>query len=220
MLYSGFMNKPDLSKRILVKETRWHRHYALEEPRHFQRESKFADGSAHITLEELGAEWPSWSEGERIDFCQEVDRATFSHLPDILRFIMCHGDHRNWSGIALTIVRLLPADESIPFLLKACHESPVDEGSTHQQALAKSGAPEAHAMIRNRLECLWKDEGLFITEPHINHVASATIFCIKHLLELGETPAEFTDRYQALLNHPNESNRLQVQNFLAKHFIA
>lgn len=89
------MRKPDLSKKKFVKETRWRRVYALEEPRHFYHESKFADGSAHITLEELAAEWPHWRQGERIDFCQEVGRATFSHLPDVVRFIMRNGDREN-----------------------------------------------------------------------------------------------------------------------------
>ena len=58
----------DKSKMKLVRETRWHREYALEEPNHLFQESKFADGSASVTLEELEKEWPTWSEWERIDF--------------------------------------------------------------------------------------------------------------------------------------------------------
>jgi len=212
------MKPPDVSKKKLVKETRWHRTYTLEEPRHFYRESKFADGSAQITLEELAAEWPQWSEDERVDFCQEIGHAKFSHLPDVLRFIMRHGDHQTWSGIALAIVHQLAAEETIPFLLNACRESSVGEASNLLQALAKSGAPEAHVVLREHLDRIWKDERLFIAEPHINHIAASAIFCIQHLLELGEPTGKFENKYQVLLNHPNESNRRQVQNFLAKYF--
>src|SRR6058998_1960129 len=102
----------------LSRETRWHREYALEEPKAFYMESKFADGSASITLAELEREWPTWSDWERIDFCQEVGSATFAHLPDILRFVMQHGKMEHWSAIATYVVAHIPADEAILFLLE------------------------------------------------------------------------------------------------------
>ena len=109
----------DKSKMKLTSETRWHRSYELEEPKTFHHESRFADGSAHITMEELAREWPAWSDREKSDFAQEVGLATFPHLPDVLRFIMANGDEQTWSSIALDILHFLPRDESIPFQLAA-----------------------------------------------------------------------------------------------------
>ena len=125
---------------------------------------------------------------------------------------------KTWSGIALTMVRLLPADETIPFLLKACREAPPGDAINLLQALAKSGAPEAHAVHREHLERLWKHEGIFAIEPRINRITFAAIYCIKHLLELGESPVEFAEKYRTLLNHPNERYRQHVHNILGKHF--
>lgn len=201
-----------------MQETRWHRKYAMEEPNHYFVESKFADGSAYITLEELAREWPAWSERERIDFCQEVGRATFPHLPDILRFVMRNGDLDTWSGVASVLGCHFPADEVISFLIEACSRSPVAEGINLLQALARSGASEAHEVLRNHLDRLWADERVFREEKYINSFAADTTFCVQYLLELGENSPDLTEKYNALLNHPNESNRRSAHNFLSKYF--
>jgi hypothetical protein len=212
------MSLPDKRKMRLVRETRWHREYALEEPDHYFVESKFADGSAYVTLEDLAREWPAWSDWERTDFCQEVGHATFPHLPDILRFVMRNGDLKTWSGLALNLVHHLPADEVIPFLIEVCTQCPAGEGTNLLQALARSGAPEAHEILRSHLDRLWADERVFREEKFFNSFAADTTFCLQHLLELGENSPDLAEKYQALLKHPNESNRRSARHFLSKYF--
>ena len=229
------MNQPDKSKMKLVSETRWHREYALPEPGHFCRESKFFDGSASITLEELEREWPNWSEAERIDFCWSVGQAlptgdgcgkkfqgaqtgkdVFSRLPDMLRFIMRQGNHRTWSAVALDIVRLLPKEESIPFLIMACRKCAMGEGGNLLQALAISGSPDARPMIRDCLDRLWQDKRMFQEEKHINHFAAEATHCIRYLLKLGDASPDLAEKCRALVNHPTPANRDSARNFLEK----
>ena len=212
------MSAFDKGKMRLVKETRWHREYALEKPNEFFQESKFTDGTASITLEELQKEWPNWSEWERIDFCQEVWVGQFPHLPDVIRFVMQHGNHETWSSIAFGIVDCLPPEESIPFLVRICRDDSRGGDTNLLAALAKTGAPEARMFLRSNLERLWADERLLMQEKHSNDVAADAVYCIQHLLELGEPAFEFVEKYQVLMNHPNESNREIVRNFLAKYF--
>lgn len=190
----------------------------MQEPNHYFVESKFADGSAYITLEDLAREWPAWSEWERTDFCQQVGHATIPHLPDILRFVMRNGDLDTWSGVASNLGHHLPADEVIPFLIEACRRSPMGEGTNLLQALARSGASVAHEVLRNHLERLWADERVFREENYINSFAADATFCLQHLLELGEKSPDLTEKCKALLKHPNESNRRSAHNLLSKYF--
>jgi len=210
--------KIDEAKMKLSRETRWHRKYALEEPKSFYMESKFRDGSASITLAQLEAEWPKWSDSERVDFCQEVGSATFPYLPDILRFVMRHGEVGHWSAIALDIVAFLPADEAIPFLKDAYVHCEIGHAANILQALSKSGAPEAHKIHRAYLEQVWVHADLLKQEQHINGIASEAVFCIAHLLGLGEPAAEFEDKFKVLASHPNEVNREMAKGFLGKYF--
>ena len=208
----------DRSKMKLRRETRWHREYEMEEPGHFFHESRFRDGSATITLPELKEQWGGWSDRERIDFCQELREAGCQEFPDVLRFIMANGEPQHWSGIALYIVRRLPADETIPFLLDAYPKFDSHRASNIIQALAMCGAPEAHKILRHHLQKLWAYPDLFTEAKHINVTAAAAIHCLQHLLDLGEPAEEFRDKYEALLRHPTKSNRQMVQNSLTKHF--
>src|SRR5437762_71264 len=212
------MPELDKSKMKLVRETRWHREYAMEQPDHVYQESNFADGSASITLEELEKEWPTWSDWERIDFCEEVDSPGCACMPEVLRFVMQHGDLETWSCIALQVVHCLPREEAVPFLLHACRSCPPEDASNFCQALAKTGAREAVSIIRSHLDRLWTHQGLFQSEKHINVIASSAAFAIQHLLELGDSSPDLSDKYRMLLNHPAELNRQSAQNFLSKYF--
>ena len=77
----------------LVSERRWTRSYASKDPNRGFEVSRFMDGSAAITFQELASEWPQWNKRDRHDFCSAC---SWLHkqgdYPDILRFIMQHGD--------------------------------------------------------------------------------------------------------------------------------
>ena len=86
------------TRMVLAIETRFTRTYRVPEAERKTAKcggyivSRFMDGSASITAEQLRHEWPTWKEWERVDFCQssswlykQID------YPEMLRFIMQHG---------------------------------------------------------------------------------------------------------------------------------
>jgi hypothetical protein len=58
-------NFPEMS---LVSETRWSRRYRSADGRFERFDSRFLDGTATVTLNEVQAEWPRWNEQEKLDF--------------------------------------------------------------------------------------------------------------------------------------------------------
>jgi hypothetical protein len=155
---------------------------------------------------------------EKVDFCQEVGRAKFDHLPDVLRFVMANGDHQTWSAIALDILHFLPRDESIPFLVVACKDCDLQRCTNLLQALSMSGAPEAHKIIRDRLNAIWEDPKLWQPEDKMNPLAADAVSLIRHLLALDERSPDLAAKYRQLIQHPNEWNRDFAKGWLAKEF--
>jgi hypothetical protein len=202
----------------LVRETRWRRDYRQEGMEGIYIDSRFRDGSASITLAELEAEWPAWSSSERLDFAQQFRRSDSSGHLEILRFMMRHGDTRIWSAIASTVVYWLPHEESAPFVLHAYSVCDPTKAANIVQALAKTGLPEAHKIVRNHLATLWAHPDLLKEDRKINHVACGAVYCLRHLLAMGESPEEFRAKFEVLLNHPCEFNRKQAVNLLGKQF--
>src|SRR5688572_13442404 len=54
----------------LRRERRFSRSYHSDEHKTGIEVSRFMDGSAFITAGELQCEWPSWTDDQRMDFCQ------------------------------------------------------------------------------------------------------------------------------------------------------
>jgi hypothetical protein len=129
---------------------------------------------------------------------------------------MRYGQVEHWSGIAMAVVAHVPADEAIPFLLEASARCELGHAANILQALGKSGAPEAHKIHRAYLERLWKHPDLFKREKHLNCFAADAVYCIEHLLKLGEPAVDFREKFEALCNHPNEAD--MARNLLGKYF--
>src|SRR5215471_2338414 len=75
----------------LDHETRFKRHYVETTPEseHHIDVSRFIDGTASLTLTQLKAEWSTWNEANRIDFCDSIlDLVNVGQqdLAEILRF--------------------------------------------------------------------------------------------------------------------------------------
>ncbi len=202
----------------LQLETRWSRYYENKQRKQGLVESKFMDGSASITLAQLEAEWATWDESERLDFCQSVCCVDATVLSGLLRYIMAHGDFVSWSACALSIAACLPADESVPFLTKACNEAPAGKAANFYQALAHTKAPEARPILNAALDRLWHRDDLLHINGVVNDTASDAMWCIKHLIELGEPVSNLRTKYETLSKHPNENNRRFVSWHLAKLF--
>jgi hypothetical protein len=100
-------------RQPLDKETRFSRRYYSPDRKMGNQVSRFMDGSASISFDELRREWPAWAEAERMDFCgASAWLEGQSDFPDILRFIMQHSGPDEWLTIAMSVSRQLPANEA------------------------------------------------------------------------------------------------------------
>ena len=203
----------------LSRETRFSRSYRAAEPKMGAIISRFMDGSATIALADLQLEWPTWTESERTDFCQNCAWIHGqSDFPDMLRFIMKHGDSRDWSGIASSVASSLPADEAYDTLQRALQVTEIGRSSNIAQAIALTKHRDAEVMLRKHLQSIWAHELLWNDDQFLNWVAFDATTGIAHLIELGAAPGEFADQVRQLSEHVCSGNRDSCQNFLSKHY--
>lgn len=202
----------------LVKETRWSRQYEMDDLQTKLFESKFADGSASITVDQLAQEWGGWSALERADFCQAVTQARVPHLGDILRYIMKNGDLASWEAISASIARNLPAEESVPFITDVCKTVPVGKGAKFYQALALSRPAFCRDTLMQCLNRTWSDSRFLSEDEVFDWVANDAVCLIEYLVQLGQNPNTLADKYKVLVRHPNNINKQSAINRLSPFF--
>jgi hypothetical protein len=205
-------------KYELIHETRWTRTYAVGEKSQYVQ-SRFQDGDATITLAELEREWPTWSLLERIDFCQSYcNSARMPERADVLRFVVAHGDHICWPAIALSVARELPLEEAMPALRSWCLTCQIGRGANYYQAVAHTGDPQAHELLKRCLGRTWGSDGLLDDGDSLNWTGYDAVCCLQHLLELGEDPEQYRAQYDALNTHTRQNVREYTQRWLARYF--
>lgn len=203
----------------LSRKTRFSRSYHAAEPKMGAMISRFMDGSATIAFAELQIEWPTWTESERTDFCQNCAWIhEQSDFPDMLRFIMKQGDSSDWSGIASSVASSLPAGEAYDLLQRALQVTQIGRSSNIAQAIALTKHRDADATLRKHLQSIWAHELLWNHDQFLNWVAFDATTGIAHLIELGATPGEFADQARLLSEHVCSGNRDACRNFLSKHY--
>ena len=204
----------------LVRETRWSRHYSDELLGLKLVQSKFADGAATITLEELDQQWPTWKPEEKADFCHAINEAKLDILPDIYRYIMKVDppDYESWSAIAAWVVRKLPEAKYAPWLEAACLTCPVGKGEKLLQAFALSKTPRAIETLRKCLHRAWNNPQIFVAEGYIDHAGMDAVVCMECLLQLDAGTDDFGEKYQVLANHGIAVNRESAVSRLAMYF--
>jgi hypothetical protein len=200
-------------------ERRFSRYYHSAEHNTGCEISRFMDGSASITASELQEEWPSWTDDMRSDFCQSCcwlhEQADF---PEMLRFVMQHGGPEDWSGIAGNVASRLPREEAFDLLARALRSTEPANSSNVAQGIALTKHPEAEATLRNHLDMLWKQPGIWNDAEFINWLGFAATTCISHLIEVGAPPSDFTERVRSLSEHSCSHNQESCRNFLSKHY--
>ena len=201
----------------LVKETRWSRQYEMD-PQTKLYESKFADGSASISVAQLEQEWGNWSAADRADFCQAVTQARFPHLPDILRYIVKNGDFASIESIANSVARHLPAEESVPFITDMCKTVPVGKGAKFYQALALCRPAFCRDTLMQCLNRTWSDNRFLSEDEVFDWVANDAVCLIEYLVQLGQPPASLGDKYRVLVRHPNNINKQSAITRLSQYF--
>jgi hypothetical protein len=218
VVYQGIRMVPYL-------ESRFSRHYrTIEEEMKTAKYSgtsvsRFLDGSASMTAEQLRREWPTWTEWDRVDFCQECrwldEQPDFA---DMLRFIMQHGAPDNWAAAAGSIARNLPAEEAFPFLVRALQARGDGICGNIIQGIATTKHPDAEKILRQHLQTIWEDPKLWSDDSFLNWVAKDAEACIKHLLELGAPAADFEEKVRRLSEHVCGGNRDSCRRWLSKHY--
>ena len=209
----------DSVRMPLVKETRFSRFYENKKRKRGTMISRFMDGSAKITLVELKRIWPTLPAQERTDFSQECcwlhEQADF---PRMLRFVMKHGDHGQWSAIAQNIASYLPKQEAFDFLNRALAGAKIGGGSNLGQAIGLTKHPKAVQVLRGRLKRVWNYRSLWQDDKFINWPAFEATTSIAHLLELDALPGDFEAQVRKLSRHACSGNRESSRNFLGKYY--
>jgi hypothetical protein len=177
------------------------------------------DGSATMTLAQLKDGWPDWAERDREDFCQMcVWLREQEDYPEMLRFVMRQDEPEAWSAIALTVATNLPQAEAWTFLTRILRRYPAGRAINLTQAIAKTRHPEAKELLRRHLDETWTQQALWEDDKFLNWVAHDAITCIRNLIELGATTAEFEEQVRKLSQHVCERNRGSCRRFLGKYY--
>jgi hypothetical protein len=203
------------------EETRWSRTYVNGSGQVVFQESKLNDSTASITLKELEAEWPSWDEAERSDFCNQLGLANRRIVPEfgeMLRFIMENGSIEQQSSCAQAIGRRLPPEESVPFLAWALEECPLGDASNFLEALCQTRAPQAIPLLRERLRVLWNDDHMWEAPGSGNEIGHESVLVIEHLIKMGEPSTDYAGHYDELVKHPDLLTREVAKIQLARYF--
>lgn len=206
-------------------------HFQLHQEDRFQRfyrsvdgtiffASRFLDGSARFSFEELQREWPEWDAADRLDFLQAAASGISGQAdwPDMLRYIIAHGSPGDWSMVALQVAVQLPQNEAFA-LLAACLEKCGGYSSSNlTQAIAHTKHPETEKILKSCLEEIWGAPKLWEDDSFVNWVAYDATTCIEHLISLGVPPEEFDERVRALVEHPCVGNQDSCRRYLWKYF--
>ncbi len=202
----------------LVKETRWSRHF--EDPLMEMKvtESKFRDGSASISLNDLRMGWSLWSQEEQQDFSHAVTEATFDYLPDVYRFIMKHGDVDCWGAIAAWVPRKVSEEEALDWLSSIIQDVPLGKGEKFYQAMALTKSDSAKELLRRCLNEIWGEKTLLSEDEYFDNAAQDAVCCMEAMLQLGVQSADFRQKYDLLSQHPVTINRQAAIHKLSKYF--
>ncbi|HWY75384.1 MAG TPA: hypothetical protein VN281_07195 [Verrucomicrobiae bacterium] len=201
-------------------ETQFTRYYNSGDPRVTSLDvSRFMDGSASMTLEQLRREWPTWTREQKHDFCRAscwlYKQADYR---DMLRFIMVHGGPEEWSASAVIIATYLPSGEAFDFLRGVLRDTSVEAYPSIVQAIATTKHPEAEQTLRKYLGIVWAHPKLWIDIEGLNRIADAAVACIRELIELGASPSDFEDQVRKLSEHICAKNRESCRRWQAKYY--
>jgi hypothetical protein len=202
----------------LVSERRFMRSYNNADENHSTDVSRFADGSANISLAELTGNWGRWPERDQHDFCWGCSSLhRHAEFPAMLRFIMEVGDEGQKAGIVGLVAKKLPMEEAFSILEKSLAETP-RHTSNLIQAIAITKHPKAVTLLREHLTSIWSRSDIWDDDAFLNWTAADAINCIQYLIELGERPADFDTEVRALSEHICAGNRNSCSRNLGKYY--
>ena len=139
-------------------------------------------------------------------------------FPEMLRFIMKHGDREHWRAVALNVASQLPQNEAVDIHVHALRSINLDHTSNITQGIAETKHPSADSVLRNHLAALWAYPALWDNADFMNWLAHDTTTCIAHLIKLGAPPSDFSEQAQKLSQHACSRNRAKCHQYLSKHY--
>lgn len=206
-------------RMALERETEFSRLYSTEDGKHRFMISRFMDGSASISLAELEAGWPGWSDSQRLDFCNACGWLEgLGDLPNILRFVMEQSELTYVRAVALSVAHRLPRVEAFDLLRIALRKADGHDTANITQAIARTKHPEAQETLLAHLDELWRQDDLWHDDPFTNWRALDATCCIAHLLDLGASPGPFEEKVRLLAAHPCQGNRDSCSLHLRQHY--
>jgi hypothetical protein len=210
----------------LAYETRFKRHYIIEKPggvSHFDV-SRFLDGGASITLDQLKNEWTTWPDADRADFCASMNELELIGQKDyaqIVRFLLEHATCDILGGVVLRLpVRhTFSPDETFDLLVRVLQRATPGHAADVVRALALTQHANAEAMIRERLALVAADPATWDDANHYNGLASDAAYCIVNLFKLGVPTVELEDVVRQLCAHKCRRSREWCRRNFAKHYV-
>jgi hypothetical protein len=217
--YPRFLVDSDGVRLSLQREHRWSRIYRHPNKNAVHQISRFMDGSATITFDELQAEWSTWSRNDRLDFCAN---AAWLHgqrdFEEILRFVVREGDSDMWSAVGISVAAVIPQDEAFRLLLPCLAAADLAHTSNLVQAIARTRHPSARATLQDHFDRIAAHPGLLADDKFMNWLAFTAICTIQYLLELGADPQAFDSTVRVLSEHPCRACRESCSRFLGAKY--
>lgn len=193
------------TRKPLIGEHRWSRSFGTREDTTIV--SRFEDGSASATYDDVASGWATWTEFDRLDFCQYCSWLQGQgDFPDILRFIAAHGVPSEWGAVASLVARSLPAEEAFAMLEKMFEASVVGTRTNLVQAVGLVEHTKSLALVVADVRALEPLEATWHPEDVVNGHASELICAVHAALKLGASPADYTDLVRRLASHPSPAN--------------
>jgi len=201
----------------LYRETRWNRILSTADGKRRVLRSRFEDGSAKISLSQLTAEWPSWTDEERKDFCDSIQSLPNSGRTEILQFLLKNAAFHLLSNNVIEFIDL-PSSEVTPWLIRGIEKTEPGKAINFLQALAHTKSPHAGAAIRQRLNILRRHPEVLRDDPFVNWVALEVLHCVQYLIELQGHPQDYAEEAMLLSGHPCARVRGAYVSYISAFF--
>jgi hypothetical protein len=206
----------------LEKETRWSRVYRKPNGDHVFEFSRFMDGSATFTVNEIETKWETWSSAEQLNFCQAVSFGWINDQPyalELFRFLWRFANEQIGSAIALASATVFPREEAFQLLKNFAAKISLSHVSNALQAIAYTQHPEAKDLLISYLDKLWAVPELWDDDEFINWPAYSCVCCIDQLIEYCDMPANETEeRVRQLSAHINRRTRESCHRQLGRWY--
>ena len=218
--------KVDGTRIPLAYETRFKRHYIEKKSEleaHHTDVSRFIDGTASITLQQLKEEWSSWTDADRADFCDSlIDLVNLDQpdLAEIVRFLLqeANVDILGALVLQLPVVQTFSRDETFELLIGVLQRSSLGHTSNIVRALGLTQHPEAGATLRRHLQSIVATPAAWEDAKFHNYLAKDAAYCVLNLVKLGAPPAEFDGIVRRLSEHVCPRNREWCRRNFAKDY--